>query len=188
MFGCFFNVSNHNSLFIAGNPHTDLSGFIHIVQPIIRAHGTEWLTLADEIEDGKFDVAAIQAKMVQADVIVLHFPLYWYSPPALVKLWLDSILTFGWAFPRKKSMLLGKTLFVSVTTGSSLSSFQPDGTNRSTLSELLLPLERTAEYCGMQWGGIVASQWNAESLDEAALKANAKHHAKQLVENLSEQE
>ena len=98
----------------------------------------EWVSLAEEATDGHFDVPAFQARLTAASTLVLHFPLYWYSPPALVKHWLDSMLTPGWAFPSETSQLRGKTLLVSVTTGAALSSFQPDGSNGSTLEELLL--------------------------------------------------
>ncbi|MGB1122061.1 MAG: NAD(P)H-dependent oxidoreductase [Flavobacteriales bacterium] len=180
-------MSNSNTLFIAGNPHADSSSFIETIQPILQAQGIEWIALADETTNGHFDVPRLQARLTQTSTIILHFPLYWYSPPALVKHWLDSMLTSGWAFPRATSKLRGKTLMLSVTTGSPLSTFQSDGTNGSTLEELLLPLERTAAYCGMNWGGIVASQWNTASTDEATLSASAQQHAETLVTRLSEQ-
>ena len=180
-------MSSSSTLFIAGNPHADRSAFIAAIQPSIQAHGVEWIALADETTDGHFDVPGFQARLTQASAIILHFPLYWYSPPALVKQWLDSILTSGWAFPGTTSKLRGKTLMLSITTGSPLSTFQPDGTNGSTLEALLLPLERTAAYCGMNWGGIVASQWNTASSDEATLNSRAKQHVAALVTRLSEQ-
>ena len=96
------------------------------------------------------------------------------------------MLTPGWAFPSETSKLQGKTLLVSVTTGAALSTFQADGSNGSTLEELLLPLERTAAYCGMHWGGIVASQWNpAATTDSAALNSSAERHASLLVERIN---
>ena len=181
-------MSLATTLFIAGNPHADSSAFIAAIQPTVHAHGLEWIALADETTNGQFDVPAFQARLTEASTIILHFPLYWYSPPALVKQWLDSILTSGWAFPGANSKLRGKTLMLSVTTGSPLSTFQRDGTNGSTLEELLLPLKRTAAYCGMNWGGIVASQWNTASSGEATLNAHAQQHVETLVTRLSEQE
>ncbi len=174
-----------SSLFIAGNPHATSSTFIAAIQPAIQAHGMEWVVLANEASRGAFDVPSFQVTLSGAEVIVLHFPLYWYSPPALVKQWLDSILTSGWAFPKSSSKLRGKTLIISVTTGAPLSSFQPDGSNGSTLEDLLLPLKRTAYYCGMQWGGIVASQWNPASTEQDALASSAQRHVDELVKHIS---
>ena len=180
-------MSLATTIFIAGNPHADQSAFIEAIQPTVHAHGIEWIALADETTNGEFDVPSFQARLASSSTIILHFPLYWYSPPALVKQWLDSILTSGWAFPGATSKLRGKTLVLSVTTGSPLSTFQPYGSNGSTLEELLLPLERTATYCGMNWGGVVASQWNTASSDEATLNTRAAQHVEALLTRLSEQ-
>ena len=180
-------MSLATSFFIAGNPYADSSAFIAAIQPIVQAHGLQWIALAGETTNGQFDVPSFQTHLASASAIILHFPLYWYSPPALVKLWLDSILTSGWAFPGASSKLRGKTLVLSVTTGSPLSTFQPDGSNSSTLEELLLPLERTAAYCGMNWGGVVASQWNTASSDETTLNARAAQHVEALLTRLREQ-
>ena len=46
----------------------------------------------------QFDVAAEQAKLVKADVIVWQFPLNWYSVPALLKKWVDDVFAFGFAY------------------------------------------------------------------------------------------
>ena len=178
-------MSPSTTFFIVGNPHADRSAFIEAIRPALQPLGMEWVSLAEEAADGHFDVPAFQARLTAASTLVLHFPLYWYSPPALVKHWLDSMLTPGWAFPSETSKLRGKTLLVSVTTGAALSTFQADGSNGSNLEELLLPLERTAAYCGMHWGGIVATQWNPSSTTAATLSASAEHHAASLVERIN---
>ena len=178
-------MSLPSTLFIAGNPHASSSTFIAAIQPALCSQGIDWVALAEEVSDGAFDVPAFQVAMSRAEVIILHFPLYWYSPPALVKHWMDSILTSGWAFPGHTSKLRGKSFVISVTTGAPLSSFQPDGTNGSTLEALLLPMERTARYCGMEWGGIVASQWNSNSPDTDVITSRANRHADELINRIS---
>ncbi|MEA9554530.1 NAD(P)H-dependent oxidoreductase [Xanthomonas nasturtii] len=44
------------------------------------------------------DVAAEQARLDRADALVLVFPIYWWSLPALLKGWIDRVFTLGWAF------------------------------------------------------------------------------------------
>ncbi|WP_115526592.1 MULTISPECIES: NAD(P)H-dependent oxidoreductase [Xanthomonas] len=44
------------------------------------------------------DVAAEQARLDRADALVLVFPIYWWSFPALLKGWIDRVFTLGWAF------------------------------------------------------------------------------------------
>ncbi|MCC8533884.1 NAD(P)H-dependent oxidoreductase [Xanthomonas phaseoli] len=44
------------------------------------------------------DVAAEHARLDRADALVLVFPIYWWSFPALLKGWTDRVFTLGWAF------------------------------------------------------------------------------------------
>ena len=49
--------------------------------------------------DFDIDVAAEQANVSAARLLVLLHPIQWYSMPPLLKLWLDEVLTHGWACP-----------------------------------------------------------------------------------------
>lgn len=44
------------------------------------------------------DVAAEHARVDAADALVLVYPLYWWSFPALLKGWIDRVFTQGWAY------------------------------------------------------------------------------------------
>lgn len=44
------------------------------------------------------DVAAEHARLERADTLVLVYPLYWWSFPALLKGWIDRVFTQGWAY------------------------------------------------------------------------------------------
>ncbi|WNG47109.1 NAD(P)H-dependent oxidoreductase [Archangium minus] len=44
------------------------------------------------------DVAAEQARIDRADALVLVYPVYWWSMPALLKGWIDRVFANGWAF------------------------------------------------------------------------------------------
>lgn len=44
------------------------------------------------------DVAAEHARLQAADTLVLVYPLYWWSFPALLKGWIDRVFTQGWAY------------------------------------------------------------------------------------------
>ena len=47
--------------------------------------------------DGVFHVAAEQAALVEADLIVWQFPFQWYAMPWLMKKWLDEVFVHGFA-------------------------------------------------------------------------------------------
>lgn len=44
------------------------------------------------------DVAAEQSRIDEATDVVLVFPVYWWSFPALLKGWIDRVFVNGWAF------------------------------------------------------------------------------------------
>lgn len=63
------------------------------------------------------DVAAEQEALSRASLIVWQHPMQWYSVPPLLKLWMDKVLTHGWAYGHGGTALHGKYLLWAVTTG-----------------------------------------------------------------------
>lgn len=56
------------------------------------------------------DVVAEQARLDRADALVLVFPIYWWSMPALLKGWIDRVFANGWAFDFSADARLVKKL------------------------------------------------------------------------------
>ncbi|MCP1445261.1 NAD(P)H dehydrogenase (quinone) [Pseudomonas sp. GGS8] len=56
------------------------------------------------------DVAAEQARIDRADALVLVYPVYWWSMPALLKGWIDRVFANGWAFDFTADAKLEKKL------------------------------------------------------------------------------
>jgi glutathione-regulated potassium-efflux system ancillary protein KefG len=120
----------------------------------VAAEGVAGVTVHDLYEtypDFLIDVEAEQARLAAHDVIVVQHPLYWYSAPAIVKEWLDLVLTHGWAFGVGGTALAGKTWMQAITAGGADAAYAPEGLNRFTLAELLRPFEATAHLCGCRW-------------------------------------
>lgn len=101
--------------------------------------------------DHVIDVAAEQALVAQADLIVWQHPIYWYSMPPLMKLWLDEVLTLGWAYGHGGEALHGKDLWLVVSTGGPEGAYQPTGYNRYFFDAFLPPYEQTAALCGLRF-------------------------------------
>jgi len=105
--------------------------------------------------DYLIDVAAEQQRVEQAQLLVLLHPIHWYSMPALQKLWLDEVLSWGWAYgrgPRGEGRALqGKDLWLVLTTGGSEDSYHPQNYNRYFFDAFLPPYEQTAALCGMRF-------------------------------------
>lgn len=85
------------------------------------------------------DIAAEQAKITWADAVIVQYPLWWFSTPAILKGWFDRVLAAGWAYrvtdpadPKRTlrygdGNLKGKRGMVIVTTGASAESMSPRG-------------------------------------------------------------
>lgn len=56
------------------------------------------------------DVAAEHARLDATDTLVLVFPLYWWSFPALLKGWIDRVFTNDWAYAQDAQGRLVKKL------------------------------------------------------------------------------
>ena len=80
--------------------------------------------------DYLIDDAAEQAALQAARLVVWMHPFHWYGMPPLMKLWLDEVLAWGWAYGPGGHALAGKDLWLVVSTGGSDASYRPDGYNR----------------------------------------------------------
>ncbi|MBO9646721.1 MAG: NAD(P)H-dependent oxidoreductase, partial [Pseudacidovorax sp.] len=94
--------------------------------------------------DYDIDVATEQEQAQAADLIVLLHPIQWYAMPALMKLWCDEVLGYGWAYGPGGTALQGKDLWLVATTGSPEASYHPQNYNRYFFDAFLPPYEQTA--------------------------------------------
>ncbi|MCB5190572.1 NAD(P)H-dependent oxidoreductase [Methylobacillus arboreus] len=122
------------------------------------------------------DVQQEQALVDEHDVLVFQHPLYWYSCPALLKSWFDTVLSYGWAYGESTSKLTGKAWVQAVSTGGSEGVYQRNGYNRFSLAELLRPFEQTARLCNMRYLQPFLTQ-AADTLSDAALHEQASSYA-----------
>ena len=101
--------------------------------------------------DYLIDSAAEQAALAAARLVVWQHPIHWYSMPPLMKLWVDEVLAFGWAYGPGGVALQGKDLWLVATTGGPEDSYRPDRYNRYFFDAFLPPFEQTAVLCGMRF-------------------------------------
>lgn len=97
------------------------------------------------------DVAAEVGKIERADRIVFHFPLWWFSPPALLKGWLERVFVHGRLHRVTERFdtgtCLGKKALFCVTTGSSEVESAHNG-KEGDVQMLLWPMAYTLRYLG----------------------------------------
>ena len=133
----------------------------------------------------QFDIAAEQAKLVKADVIVWQFPLNWYSVPALLKKWVDDVFAFGFAYDTAYR-LEGKKLLLSFTTGAPEESYQ-----KCPISNFFYPHRQTANFTKMEFLDPIVSyamHYEPNVMPQEALlvvQQKAKDHAARLVAQIN---
>lgn len=92
-------------------------------------------------------------KLLWADLLILNFPLYWFSVPAILKGWIDRVLVSGVCYGGKRFYdqggLAGKRALVTVTLGGREHMFG-EGAIHGPLEDMLRPLLRgTLAYVGL---------------------------------------
>jgi glutathione-regulated potassium-efflux system ancillary protein KefF len=125
------------------------------------------------------DVAAEQAALARARLVVWLQPIHWYSMPPLLKLWLDEVFAFGWAYGPGGTALAGKDLWLVASTGGPEDSYHPAGYNRYFFDAYLTPYEQTARLTGMRWLPPLVLH-AAHRTDDAELAAHAELFAERL--------
>ncbi|CAL1604480.1 unnamed protein product [Knipowitschia caucasica] len=139
-------------------------------------------TLSDDIKEE-------HKKVLEADLIIFQFPMYWFSVPAIMKGWFDRVLTGGFAFSLKNMYDNGifkeKKAMLSFSTGASQSMFRPDGVN-GDMNVALWPLQNgVLHFCGFQ---VLAPQifWSPAHSPEAVRAAMLEAWGLRLKTLLSE--
>lgn len=138
-------------LALTAHPNLDRS---RINLPWMRAlQNTADMTVVNLAEEGgtsiSFDVEHHQSLLVQHDRILLQFPFFWYSAPAILKAWMEQVLTYGFAFGAGGEALKGKELILAISTGVAEDEYHAGGQHNFSMDELLKPYQQTANLCGM---------------------------------------
>ena len=125
------------------------------------------------------DVPTEQALLAEARLLVWLHPVHWYSMTPLLKLWLDEVFSFGWAYGPGGHALEGKDLWLAASTGGPDTSYRPDGYNRYFFDAFLHPYEQTAALAHMRWLPPLVLH-GAHKAGEAELAAHAALFAERL--------
>ena len=141
-------------LVIAAHPHLESSRVNRALLQGLAGLSGERVALRDLYAlypDYLIDADAEQAALAPARLVVWLHPIHWYGMPPLMKLWLDEVLAFGWAYGPGGKALAGKDLWLVASTGGPEDSYRPDGYNRHLFDAFLPPYEQTAALCGMRF-------------------------------------
>ncbi len=119
----------------------------YLVYALEQRHGHERQALAA-------DIACELDKLLWADLLILNFPLYWCSLPAMLKGWVDRVLVSGACYGGRRFYdrggLVGKRALLSFTLGAQAHMFAGETAVHGELQLMLRPLLRgTLAYAGL---------------------------------------
>ncbi|MBA1431904.1 NAD(P)H-dependent oxidoreductase [Pseudomonas fluorescens] len=131
------------------------------------------------------DVLAEQARIERADALVVVFPIYWWSMPALLKGWIDRVFVNGWAIDYGPDLPVTKKLrhlkvHLLALGAADESAFDRHGYAKAMRTQIDYGI---FDYCGAQ---VLTSQLLLESESDSA-QAHL-HRARTVGQGLFERE
>lgn len=127
------------------------------------------------------DVEAEQRKVLAADAVILQFPLWWFSMPAIMKGWVDRVWAYGLAYGYQgagnahrygEGGFAGKRALLAVSVGGAVEDYSARGIN-GPLEQLLFPITHgTLFFPGMEvlptFAVYGTGRMDAKGMEEAA--------------------
>lgn len=147
-----YEVSHSNLYEMGWNPVASADDFSsrkdadYLTYALEQRHGVETGSIAP-------DILRELDKLMASELLVLNFPIYWFSVPAILKGWLDRVLVSGVCYGGRRFYdqggLAGKRALVAATLGGRPHMFGPDAIH-GPIETMLTPLLRgTLAYTGM---------------------------------------
>ena len=116
-----------------------------------RVDGITYVDLYAEYPRFDINIDREQQRLLDHDVILLQFPMFWYSTPSLLKEWIDLVLEHGFAYGHQGDKLTGKCMVLAVTAAGNQEAYTQQGYQHYPIRTFLTPLEQTARLCEMQF-------------------------------------
>lgn len=134
------------------NPVAGRHDFTSVADPDFFHYQNEQ-ALAARDDGFSAELSREQARVSRADAFILHFPLWWGGPPAILKGWFDRVMAFGFAYRDgtrfDTGLYKGKRGLLCVTTGGTPERFSESGVY-GPIEKVLWPTNRLMlEYMGL---------------------------------------
>nr|WP_271753212.1 NAD(P)H-dependent oxidoreductase [Cohnella sp. JJ-181] len=133
--------------------------------------------LYQEYPNENIDVHREQQLVLAHDRIIFQYPLYWYSAPPLLKKWFDAVLLYNWAYGPEGTKTTGKEIGVAFSYGAPEDAYQPTGSNRFTLEEILVPFQALANYIS----AVYLPHFAQNTLDETRLAQSSEDYVRHIT-------
>lgn len=133
----------------------EASNIQYVVRDLYEMHFQPVFTALDmkriEHRNPSSDIEEEQSLITESDVLIMMYPVWWWSPPAILKGYLDRVFTDGFAFRYEEDgpvgLLQNKRAFVFTTTRESAKEMQEKGFDLVVRKQIV---EGTLEMIGYQ--------------------------------------
>ncbi|MDO4229467.1 MAG: NAD(P)H-dependent oxidoreductase [Capnocytophaga sp.] len=172
------NVKERNVLVISGHPNLkESSANKAILNALEKSYGNsvQFHYLDRLYPDYKIDIKKEQNAVLKADILVLQFPFYWYSTPALLKKWIDDVIFDFFEGNALSGKFKGKKVILSITAGGSEEAYSQ---SKNKVESYLLPLQETFEVIGGKWQKPL---FLFSAMPSAELEKATQNYAKELI-------
>ena len=132
-----------------GHKHSHVN--CHMARAAEATPGITFVDLYREYPRFDIHVDAEQQRLLDHDVILFEFPLFWYSTPSILKEWQDLVLEHGFAYGADGERLKGKRVVLAITAAGPEDAYAAGGYQRYPLRDFLRPLEQTVRLCSMDF-------------------------------------
>ncbi len=122
------------------------------------------------------NVAHEQALVEKHDRIIFQYPLYWYAAPALLKEWIDSVFTDGWAYGAGGDAMVNKEIGVAVSCGGKELEFSARGNQCHPLTTYLSVYDGIAAFARARYIGFHAVYDTYNPQIQSIMEANCQEY------------
>lgn len=148
------------------------------------ASETEGVTFVDLYSDYPrfdIDVDVEQQRLLDHDVLLFQFPLFWYSTPSILKEWQDLVLEHGFAYGSDGDRLAGKRMQLAITAAGPHDAYAPGGYQHYPIRDFLRPIEQTARLCRVHFAAPYVLYGSLRAPDDGNLDQHAAGYQKLLT-------
>lgn len=173
--------------------HTDLNNSVAnktILESLEKKlKKAEFVYLDKLYPDFQINIEAEQKKLLNAHIIVLQFPVFWYAMPSLLSRWVEEVFQHGFSHGKTGDKLKGKKLVASFTTGAPEFMYSYEEAQKYPIEDFLPPIKAMCNLCQMDFAGYiytggVSYQSREDSGKLAEMKEKSTSHAERVIDLL----
>ncbi len=171
--------------------HTDLNNSVvnkTILDELKKIFPAAEIDYLDKLyPDYQIDILAEQQKLINADIIILQFPVFWYHIPSIMERWMEQSFQHGFSHGSTGDKLRGKRLIASFTTGAPEELYHRNSIMGYEIEEFLPAIKATytltqMEFAGFVYTGGVSYQNRNDASTLSTMKEKAILHANKVAE------